>query len=177
MDWKTFIVQMTQTLIWPIILVCILIRYRHSLGKAFDRLLSLKIGGFEAAFGSELSQSRESLPPTPTSNIRELASDDELEELAKRSPRGAILEAWLRVETKLAEIATKHGIEGKLPVLKLVAILVERALIDHNAGDSIRGLANLRNLAVHASDVELTTQKAVDFIVLARAVLFVLSRA
>lgn len=177
MDWKTFTVQMTQTLIWPSILFYVLIRYHNALGAIFSRLASLKVGGFEFAFGNVLSQAREGQPPISKSGIREIASDDDLEELAKRSPRAAMLEAWLRVENRLQEIATKHAIEPRQPISKLLTLLENRSLIDQNAVSSIRGLINLRNLAVHASDVELTTQKSVDFIIFVRAILFVLSRA
>ncbi len=177
MDWLTFISQMTQALAWPVSLAIVLLLYRESLLQLVSRLVGVKMGDFEATFASEtrqveeiVAEAKKSLPPAPA------IENAELLELAKTSPRAAILEAWLRIERRLIELAASVGQEStKLPTLRLISHLAEKQVINGYVADSLRGLAAMRNLAVHAGDFEVTPPKATDFITLAGTIELLLS--
>lgn len=175
MDWKTFAVQMTQALAWPIVIITVLILFWRALKQIPERLLSVKFRDFEFAFADQAGRVAQSISSTPNGERPNLTGSDDLEELAKISPRAAILEAWLQVESSLQKIALIHGLDAKVPFGKLLRELNAKQVINEKTVASITGLMTLRNLAVHAYDAELTTQKAIDFLMLARAVLFILS--
>jgi len=176
MDWKTFIVDMTGALVWPFVFVAVLIAFRHILRNIAERLLSFRFRDFEFAFGNQAGKIAENIEPSNRIDHLPSAVDEKLANLAERSPRAAIIEAWLQVETSLKKLALAHGIENEnAPFLKLIYFLTQKKVLDEKTEQSLRGLIALRNLAVHAPEPELTTQKAIDFIVLANAVLFVLT--
>lgn len=177
MDWLTFVSQMTQALAWPVSLAVVLLLYRKSLLQLVSRLIGVKMGDFEATFSSEtrqveeiVAEAKRSLPPAPA------IDNSELLELAKTSPNGAILEAWLRIERRLIELAASVGQEAtRMPTLRLISLLAEKQVINGYVADSLRGLTAMRNLAVHAGDAEVSTARAVDFIVLAGTIEILLS--
>jgi hypothetical protein len=176
MDWKTFVVDMTSALVWPLVVVAILIAFRHILGNIAERLLSFRFRDFEFAFGNQAGKIAENIEPSNRMDQLPSAADDKLTSLAERSPRAAIIEAWLQVETSLKKLAVAHGMENEnAPFSKLIHFLTQKKVLDEKTAQSLHGLITLRNLAVHAPEPELTTQKAIDFIVLASAVLFVLT--
>jgi hypothetical protein len=177
MDWLTFISQMTQALAWPVSLAVVLLLYRDSLLKLATRLINVKMGDFEATFSSEarqveeiIAEAKKGLPAPP------VVENTELFELARTSPSGAILEAWLRIERKLIELASSVGQDAsRMPTLRLISLLAEKQVINGYVADSLRGLTAMRNLAVHAVETEVTTAKAVEFVALAGTIEILLS--
>jgi hypothetical protein len=143
-----------------------------------DRVLTVRFSGFEVAFSTEGAEVAENIAPAVKLSRAASAEGDELFDLARQSPRAAIIEAWLRIETRLRELTSNYVTDHRrLPVTKMIEVLAEEKILDQNTVQSVRGLMVMRNLAVHASEPELTTQKAIEFIILARAILYVLSLA
>lgn len=172
----TFIVEMTRALAWPLAVFVILVIYRKTLPSLVDRIRSLKYGNFEAAFTDQTVQVAENISGTSQSLSASASGDHKLLLLAQQSPRAAVVEAWLQIERRLHAIAVQAGVETKprssitellhsLRAAKAIAADTERALL---------GLLQLRNLAAHAPAEELSTQKAVDFVTLAGALLWTL---
>lgn len=169
MDLLTFISEMTQALAWPVSLAIVLLLYRGSLIQLITRLVGVKMGDFEATFAIESQQVAESVAEAKKSLPPTLAIENNaLLELAKASPRAAILEAWLRIERRIIALAGSLDQEAtKLPTHRLISRLAEMQAINGYVADSLRGLVAMRNLAVHAGDFEITPAKATDFISLA----------
>jgi len=167
---------MTQALVWPIVTIVILIAFRGVLKSIAERVLTFRIRDFEFAFANKAVEVADHIPPSEAADKPTTEPDDALIHLAEKSPRFAIMETWIQVEGNLRKIAAARGIDAeKQPFSKLVQILEREGVLDNNTVTSLRGLMALRNIAVHSSENELTTQQAIDFLMLARALSFVLS--
>ena len=177
MDWPTFVVEMTKALAWPAVVVAALIAHRKLVPALSSRMNAVRYGDFELAFDAQSVRVAESVSAAPKLEISDASetADPALLALAQRSPRAAIVESWARVERKLRELERmEDGKADAKPIEGIIASLRATARISPDIENSVRGLWLLRNLAVHATERELTPQKAVDFVVLAGAVLWAL---
>ncbi len=97
-------------------------------------------------------------------------------EVAKRSPRAAVLESFDRLEARLQQKLEASGLETRrLPTLGapgLADLARMRGLISPETETAVNGLTVLRNLAAHDRDSDLSYEKAVEFIDLVVALLF-----
>lgn len=176
--WLNFIVGMTGALAWPFVVLIILFAYRRTFPGLLDRLRSLRYGGLEAAFDQESARVAESISAEPQQPLAAISErrDERLLALANISPRAAVIEAWARIEARLHELtpATDKDTPPRRAA-ESIRLLREAGKINGVTEDALRGLMQLRNLAAHASERELSTQKAVDFITMTDAILWVLS--
>ncbi len=171
-----FIAAMTGALAWPLVIVVALVLFRHSIKALFEKLSSLHLGNLGAEFDTESAAAASTGVPIAASAAHSGAADDELLALATRSPRLAIIEMATRVETAIRTLASKSikHVENRAPGV-LIRALEGAGIIDRSTAHSLQGLFVMRNLAVHGPEADVTTQRAVDFIYLANAILFVLS--
>ncbi len=100
---------------------------------------------------------------------------DELSRLAEISPTSAVLEAFSRIEVRLAEVL----VEADVPFVRMSAKWMARearskGLISDETFAAVDGLAVLRNLAAHSPRDEIDTARSRDYLTLAEAVLFAL---
>ena len=102
---------------------------------------------------------------------------EELARLAGVSPRAAVLEAFARVEARLAELLDSTGSTEPARAMSGTA-LARRAsgqkLISDETLSAIQGLAVLRNLAAHSPTDEIAADRARDYLAPADAVLYAL---
>jgi uncharacterized protein YutE (UPF0331/DUF86 family) len=91
---------------------------------------------------------------------------DDLLRLADVSPRAAILEAWLRVESALAEMAIRMDVstDTRRSPLNLIGMLERYGAIAPEVGSALRRLRNLSNVAVHTQDLDISKDTVVDYI-------------
>lgn len=97
---------------------------------------------------------------------------DHLYSLAEISPRAAILEAWLRVESHAAmalrsrEVATDQELR-KLAPLRLARLIESTTTLNDEEVKIFHKLRELRNRAVHLGDPDLSAQDVAEYIDLA----------
>jgi hypothetical protein len=99
--------------------------------------------------------------------------NEETERLVDISPAAAIAQVWNQLEDRVAAIAVQAGLTQKM-LPKVLHALVDRNLIQPTTADSILGLRNMRNLAVHAPPKRLTAEQARDFITMVEAIVWTL---
>jgi hypothetical protein len=103
-----------------------------------------------------------------------LSSD--LSRLVELSPRVAILEAFNRIDARLAQMLKDRSDTWLAPGI----VLLKAQLANHHGWISdetlkaIEGLGALRDLIIHAPDADISTQRARDYISLADAILVTL---
>jgi hypothetical protein len=171
-----FVAAMTGSLAWPIVVTVALILFRHSIRALVEKIGSLRIGNWGADFDNRGAEAAATGVPIAARAAHPVPADSEMLELANQSPRLAIIESATRLEAALRNLADKslERVENRPPG-QLIRELEKNGTIDRNTANSLQGLFVMRNLAVHGPESELTTQRAVDFISLANAILFVLS--
>jgi hypothetical protein len=111
-----FMSSILSALAWPIAIILIVLILKRPIRHLLLRLETLKGPGVEATFERQVDEAKDEVfsavagtPPVQGSeeSRHERLEVDDLLQLADVSPRAAILEAWQRVETALAEAAVR----------------------------------------------------------------------
>jgi hypothetical protein len=179
-----FIASLVRSLAWPTAVVVVVVVFRRPLTSVIGHgLRRIKVGSFEAEFEQVQAQVR--LDLARSSEVSQTAirvtSDTiapdapDLVRLAELSPRDAMLQAFTRIETQLRELL--HGLIDETTLSRqeatALAVMAQRnGLISAESVNAVQGLTAMRNLAARRSTDEVSTDKAVDFIVLTDAALF-----
>ncbi|WP_147432911.1 hypothetical protein [Catellatospora citrea] len=173
-----FAAAMTSALIWPVIVLVLVLVFRGTIKSWLaERPTHLQAGPFSAQWERQAAKVGEGIeegasPPAvadtqPGPEIR----PTEVIELAHASPIGAIIEKSAQIERALVDKLSTHGLISKPASMRMLA---ERAakegLITMGLFSSIVGLSDMRNLAAHGRG-DITPSQAVEFVVLAEAVL------
>lgn len=177
-----FVASLVHSLAWPAAIVAIVSMFRRPLTSVIGNgLRRVKVGSFEAEFEQaeakvrlQLARSpevRRAVTPDATSTDEDAA---DLLQLAGVSPRAAVLEAFTRIESELRDVLRGLVQEDTLhrkSATTLAVMAQNNGLISAATVDSVQGLAVMRNLVAHRDD-DVTTEKAIDYVVLADAALF-----
>ncbi len=182
MDWREFIASIVGSLAWPASIAIIVLLLRRQLAAVLEgRLKSLKAGPVAIEFWAEqvaevgVAIASGETPPSPQ-------LDAELERIAglvDQTPVVAVRQAFGLVERRLRVIADASGttVPAEMSGAALAAMLQQMGLISEANLDAVRGLATLVNLASRdTAGTSITVERARDFMVLAQAVLYALSR-
>lgn len=169
-----FILGMTNSLVWPITLVICVILLRSDISSLLRKIRRLRHKDTELDFGRELDEailSVSSGEASPPSSI----VDDNYSELARLSPRGAIIESWLHVEKALRSYAERHGVEiDERKPFRLGRGFMQSLDYEHlgkGVVETLRKLRVLRNEAVHLKDSDLGYEDAEKYRNLSRRVI------
>lgn len=136
------------------------ILFRSELRSLFRRVSSLKFKDLEANFRDRLdeieSDASKILEDADTDVVATPYHDrfDRLMRLAEFSPRAAILEAWIEVESELVKLCHRANIElpPRRNAIRLAEIMVKADLLPNEILPLLKNLRNLRNEAVHLPD-------------------------
>lgn len=101
MDNKTFIIELTKALAWPLMVLVTLLSFRKTLLRLLPQLTNLKYDKLEFQFAKEVAAvekvAQASLPPISQKSGLE-AIRQKLTKLAMTSPEAAVVEAWRYLE-------------------------------------------------------------------------------
>lgn len=167
MDLLTFISKIVEALAWPVLTGSVLYAVKDRLPDIVASIRSLKYKGVEMTFGSDVKAVAavvEHVLPTweaaalgPINLATE--AQHHIENIADYSPRGAILEAWLRVEKAAANVIVNRKL-GNMPRFpgpqRLARILQEGGVLDKEQAKAFDALRQLRNEVVHVTDAQFT---------------------
>ncbi len=178
-----FVASLVQSLAWPASVAAVVIVLRKPIGAALGRgVRRVKAGPVEVEFDQLQAEVREELArspelaetqvPAPVPSLRE-----ELSGLAEVAPTAAVMDAYGRIEARLAEIFDSSGEPPPPPRMRsgrgLARIARERDLISEETLGAIEGLSVLRNLVAHSGG-DIGVDRARDYLALADAVLYAL---
>jgi hypothetical protein len=182
-DWREFIASLVDSLAWPAAAVALVALLRSQIAQwtASGPLRRLKLG----PAGAELEW-EQAVVEVAASSVRALPTreglDDELsnlERMAERTPDAAIQQTFALVERELARLVDERRLELPIPNDRRPQSLIRAAyhgkVITKETGEALRGLLTLRDLAAHTPHGE-SPDRAIDYVVLARGVLYALSR-
>lgn len=182
MDWLSFFSSVIDSIAWPLALVVAVFVLRAEVIEAIGRIQIIKHKETQIEFSNRVQEvSREaesSLPEAALSETREYTRRIELAEL---SPRGAILESWLDVETAMEDMGARYGIPAEEMKRSNIHML-QLKLGDYNTlGNGAFGLLQLlretRNEAVHLTDKEVKADAAKEYVSMANRMVTLLKEA
>ena len=164
MDTLTFITKLCEALGWPISSIALVVILRREIRLLLPTLRKLKAGPVEAEFEQSTAVLTAELAILP--RVKE-ATGREVELLASSSsPRAAVLESWLRLESTANEALARkqeklHG-SGALsmrPSMKgLAQALLTSGLLQENQIGLFKELLHLRNEVVHTLEFSPTIE-------------------
>jgi rRNA-processing protein FCF1 len=111
-----------------------------------------------------------------TADKASLVDADELLRLVEVSPSAAVMEAFARIERRLVDLLEEDGTspDRKVGAATLARTAFTLGLISNETRDAVEGLSILRNLAAHGPKDDISTERALDYVVMADAVLYTL---
>ncbi len=181
MDSLTFLSELVKALAWPMSVILIVFFLRHTLRDLLPSLRRLKYKEFEAEFSQDLAKAelqaqQAKLPPpeqvvdTPV-GVSEPAHK-KYKRLVDIAPRVAIVEAWRDVEVALNAAATGWDYDNPqdehFPNLSAVITrLTNEGKLDPGEGSFLEYMRSLRNRAAHAHDIDIRSDQAYDYAILA----------
>jgi hypothetical protein len=165
LDSLTFIVELTKALAWPITFVVVALLFRKQLISLLGALKKGKVGPAEFEFEREVRQIESAaadLPSAPTSSevAREAASN----------PRGAVLEAWLKLEDQAIDLALSRGLTNATArryALGAINGIRKSGLLKDEYLRVLEELQELRNRAAHDPDFTSSPDAVLSYVRLA----------
>jgi hypothetical protein len=175
MDALTFIAKLVEALAWPLVVAGMLLYLRKELPTILRSLRKLKFKDVEMEFGEAaiaLAVETRRVMPSPKPDLKvmgepENGAADRLDAIAELSPRAAILEAWLMVESSAADLIRKRGassLNSAPGPLRIKEGLRRAEVLTPPQEDAFEHLRRLRNEAVHAPDAQFTPAAVSSYI-------------
>lgn len=186
MDWREFAASIVGSLAWPAAVVVLVVLLRSPLVAILGRspLRRLKLGptGAEVEWHQIAAEVRAevvaaSSPMHHPSPADDLDSSD-IDGLAMRSPAKAIEAAHGVLIAELSRIvgeAKPELLEGAPGPHVLLKLARRDGVLSRENAEAVRGMLTLRDLTARRPETA-TPDRAIDFIVMARAVLYALGR-
>jgi len=185
MNGLQFIASLIGSLAWPALVLALVLVFRASLRTLLaGDVKRWKAGpsGLEVEFKEIIPEIRLDVQKDRSgsrSSTVELPRGfrAEMLELARISPRAAILEAFSRVEARLHKLLTEAGVSvnefADASGRTLAEVAAKKGVISEGSSTAIAGLSVLRNLAAHSREADsLSLERATEFIDLADGVLY-----
>lgn len=179
MDWFTFIASIVKSLAWPGVVCFVIWVLRDEFVNLLPRLKKLKHNNTELEFTESIKDLEENhkrpdaLPAAPAMNEDLHKQFNDIIVSAKLSPRAAIMEAWLKVESAAAHATIKaypeieeNQLRGPVQPLRLL----EGKVLTEDETKKIFELRRLRNLAAHDESFDLDGHPVEAYIHIALAV-------
>jgi hypothetical protein len=185
--WQEFVISLLRTLIsWPVVVFAGLLLFRHPLKKVVARLTRFEGFGVTTEFGEGLERAEEEVSElqapdgeVPTRGDGSRAQPDATDLLlAKASPGGAVVTAWIGIEKKLERVVREHLDDPRRRPHATVTTrdldqLAKANVIPVELSRSLHEMKLLRNMAAHGHS-EPSTVEAIAYQQLAREVTSVL---
>lgn len=181
MDWKELVASLVGSLAWPTSAAVIALLFRRQVASLLEGpLRRLKAGPIELEWPEAVAELAESvIVDEPSRSVEIDAEIEHAKKLAEEAPAVAVGKAFGLVERRLRAIAAESAKDPPTEGESAVALAIrlrERGLVSTEDINAIRGVATLRNLAVHGPGGQTTVQRAQEYVVLVEAVLYALSR-
>lgn len=177
MNILAFIAEIVKATAWPIVVLCIAWSFRRQLLTLIPSVELLEWRDFKLRFGKQVErvveEAREALP---ADTIRlGYSKQDRVDalQLAKISPRAAILEAWAELELAACLALESRGVRtsdsDRRKSRKMAMLLRTHDLFSDLQLDVWNQLHALRNAAAHARDQKITLESAYEYVDMAAA--------
>ncbi|WP_185266471.1 hypothetical protein [Halopseudomonas xiamenensis] len=150
MDSLVLVVELVKALAWPVTAVVLALLFRDQVAMLLRNIKRGKIGSAEFEFEREMQAIEARVPDLPSLPPPASAAKD-----ATANPRGTVLEAWLKLEDKVIDLAMERGLTNatarryapaSLQAVRKSGLLPEAHL------SLLSELQELRNRAAHDPD-------------------------
>jgi hypothetical protein len=175
MDGLTFVARLVDALAWPSAVVISAAMLRPELVRLIRRVQKIKHKESEVDLAAGVETAKEEANRIPEFSVSPSGTEtNRLLRLAEDGPRGAILDAWLGVEEAMDTYAQRHGLEVAQRNSKRIEQIemhdLDGPYLGKGITEMLHRLRELRNNAVHRTDMDITEPVARDYVSLAQRV-------
>jgi hypothetical protein len=182
LDWLTFFATDIKSLAWPIAAIVALFLLKRELRGLVqtlgNRLRSFKALGVETTFAEAVDQIEELLPTPQSKEITasfsgsgRLEADaqrlENISELSQLPPAYIVSQAWLRLEQAIREAVDipppRPGHRRPARPFNYLGWAREQGLLTQEELGAVQRLREMRNLAAHALDPDITMTDALRY--------------
>lgn len=172
MGWIEAAAELLDAIAWPVAVVAIVLVLREPIRQRIRHLRTLKWKDGEVHFDEEAAEigrraERGLGVKVPSARVPAEAPGviSSAWDLVDVYPRGAVIEAWLGVETELLRALQSAGVEIHRPSGGRAAqALTSEGLLGQDLAGLVKHLQRFRNEAVHAADFELSSDAATTYV-------------
>jgi hypothetical protein len=187
LSWQELTTSLVDSLVWPVLALAIAVLFRRAIGAALaGQLKRARFGPLEVEWDQKWEQKEAEAKERVPDEIEAQAEEDpvagelvdELDEVARLSPTGAVLAAFARVEREVRRLAELSGVSGsrRSAVGRLIRQLDD--VLDPQLRGALADVVGMRNLVAHPDSEgwEPSAEQAQQFVRLAAAVSYQLWR-
>ena len=180
-DKLTFWAECVKALAWPLVVLLLGAPALWVLRGLVNglKLKRVKQGDWEAEFDSAAADLLKALPKPRAKRRVTIGGAGSVgapfDVSVDGSPTGAVLAAWANIERDLHALAEREGVDPNQSFATTLTALTSKGVISSDDANSIMGLRQLRNLAVHGPNGEVPVHRAQEFVAMAEAIRWVLS--
>ena len=172
------LIRLTEVLVWPVVVIILAFLFKREVSRVFKRLAHIKYKDLEATFTEGLREAERLSKTMPISLHKkplleaspQVENGERLERLLDISPRAAIMEAWIDIESAITSAAEHFGIQGEIPRGRhqVIQYLSQEGIFKNEVVETYNRLRSLRNEAAHAPDLTLSPTEATRYVDLAK---------
>ena len=158
--------SIVDSLAWPVLVGFVIFFLRDPVVQLLQRLSRFKYKDVEAEFKDGLDNLQPAGETELDSKVLDPADGDSITllELAEISPRGAILEAWIQIESSTRRFLESIGIERRKFYEGLKKLPHENLQQIEQIVQPFEELRVLRNKAAHSAEFDLSPEVAKRYI-------------
>jgi hypothetical protein len=176
MDNYQFVASLVASLAWPVAVVIVAIVFRSPISEMINRLEHVKSPIFEgwAKVAAEAHQAvlATGVAVPPRRDAPDYSLTAQFSDLARVSPPGAVMTAWVEVDKALnAKIQAAGAVPAPSLHMPNWQAALRAGIVDEGGAVALQRLRDLRNLAAHKSD-SVDAARALDFLALADSVMW-----
>lgn len=172
MDLYSFILELSESLKWPVVVAFGLVLLHKPLAKMLNAitLKTLKYGDLEAHFEQTVSKVAMA---ADNSGLDKVSGDNAGQSpFLDVSPKFALIESWQQVEKAIKDYLHRTGCEDLSPTVEhLKYVNADYGTIGSGIFQMISELRGLRNRAVHLAESQVSSEAAEQYIQLASRVI------
>jgi len=178
MTWLAFIAEMIKATAWPIAMIVVFLGLRRHLVDLLPSSERMQWKGLDLQFNRRVQdvvvEAEGALPPAiPFGKgweavLTARSREEQLMLMAVLSPRAAILNAWLGVESAATRAMARKGAgDGGIPIPShrmLHELFTSKQILSEQQARVFEELRDLRNRAAHTSDLSLSESFVRDYV-------------
>ena len=168
------IADLIDALAWPVAAIWLGYLFRAEVRQLLSRVSQVKYKELEAKFDEGLAAAEAHVQEVPKAHAQMAPPDetlsqlDQLRRIADVSPRAAILEAWMLIESAAMDVGLATGVvTQRVTPRSIIDVLARSEHIPESNLALISRLRQLRNQAAHLPDFALTGEEAERYLELA----------
>ena len=175
MDTLTFITELIESVAWPITTIILVVLLRKPIVNLLPLMKKLRYKEFELEFSQQVSELKAKadiiLKEESESENQDTQASDHLINLVSYSPRAAIMESWIELETAAVDVVSSIWNQPNKEIFRnmsnLGKYLYQNKIFDDIQLSIFNQLRQLRNKSAHAEELNLNEADAKVYVQMA----------